>query len=314
MGSFANSLFTLMLGWLQSAASALWSALTNEGKGSFFQWIGRSWPVIVVILCVIGLAVDLGVYLLRWRPFKVWKSFFARMRHSKKIKNEYDDEEGESGFDYEQDEYDPEPLPPMNPHYRRGHERGMRQEYYESAPLSPRELRNRQEADLNRWQEDEPEEEAYIPDEQPVITNAGYSVPADSPYRRPAEPPFQQQPPARQNTDSNRRSPEEGYAEQAPVSLNYNTYQHAPEPDYRAYQEQMPPMNVPPQYDMPPEIPEARTMQRKRKRRLNVGELFSDREDDVFEFDAPQDLIDRNQAYHKPVYPRGWKQSGDDRQ
>ena len=77
MGSFANSLFKYMLGWLQPAVSSVWSAFTNENGNSFFNWIGRNWIWAAAVLCAIGLAADLCIYLLRWRPYKVWKSFFS---------------------------------------------------------------------------------------------------------------------------------------------------------------------------------------------------------------------------------------------
>lgn len=82
MGSFANSLFKIMLGWLQGAVSAVWSAFTSEKGNSLFNWIGRNWILIAGILCVIGLAADLCVYIFRWKPFRVWKSFFSRDRKS----------------------------------------------------------------------------------------------------------------------------------------------------------------------------------------------------------------------------------------
>ena len=80
MGSFANLLFTLMLGWIQPAISTIGFAFTNPGGGSFLQWLGDHWILLVVILCVIGVVADLGVYIFRWKPQLVWKSFFSRLR------------------------------------------------------------------------------------------------------------------------------------------------------------------------------------------------------------------------------------------
>ena len=65
MGSFANTLFTMMLGWVQSAASAVWSAFTTENGGGFFRWIGKNWMTVAVILClslVLSLVAGLLVY------------------------------------------------------------------------------------------------------------------------------------------------------------------------------------------------------------------------------------------------------------
>ena len=53
MGSFANTLFRGMLGWLQGIVSAVWSAFTSEKGGSFFTWIGKYWILIAGLLCII---------------------------------------------------------------------------------------------------------------------------------------------------------------------------------------------------------------------------------------------------------------------
>ena len=34
--------------------------------------------VLLIALCVLGVALDLLVYLLRWKPYRVWNSFFRR--------------------------------------------------------------------------------------------------------------------------------------------------------------------------------------------------------------------------------------------
>ena len=52
----------------------------------------------------------------------------------------------------------------------------------------------------------------------------------------------------------------------------------------------------------------------RRRRRINVSELFSDPEEDLRPFDAPQNVINSQQAYHEPVYPRGWKKSEDEKE
>ena len=80
MGSFANTVFSLLLGWLKGLISMIWSALTSEGGDSFFTFIGNNWIKIVVILCAAGLAVDFAVYFFRWQPYKVWQTFLRRLK------------------------------------------------------------------------------------------------------------------------------------------------------------------------------------------------------------------------------------------
>jgi hypothetical protein len=58
--------------------------------------------------------------------------------------------------------------------------------------------------------------------------------------------------------------------------------------------------------DEPENRPEIMT-QRKRKRRLIVGDLFTDPEEELYQYERPQQLIDKDKAYCQPVYPRNWK-------
>ena len=235
MGSFANTLFTIMLGWLQTAASSLWSAFTSENGGSFLQWIGQNWLILAVILCATGLIVDLGIYLLRWRPLQVWKSYFHRVRHG--------EEEPE------------EPEEPEQP--------------ADSGPVIPRRVFRYDEEretgtgreDFSRWEREAPEPapsaEPALP--KPTITGAGYTVPADSPYRRPAAEPARDDEPFG-------TAPEE---------------ERTDKPDIMT--------------------------RKKRRRRLVVGDLFNDPEEELWQYEKPQQLIDKDKAYHQPVYPRNWE-------
>jgi hypothetical protein len=81
MGSFMNQLFTLMLGWLQGLGSMLWNAFTAPGEQGLLAWAGKYWIPLAIGLCLAGALADLGVYLVRWRPMDVWKSFLRRRRH-----------------------------------------------------------------------------------------------------------------------------------------------------------------------------------------------------------------------------------------
>lgn len=157
MGSFANTLFSVLLGWMQTAAYAVWSALSGSGEDSFLSWVGRNWKGIALVLCAVGLISDLGVYLVRWKPYKVWASFFRRL----------------GGRDAGEEE--PEGMQEEE-NYRI---RGARRE--EPEQTGTRRMTVMQEEVLPP-EEEEPE--IYAPEPVPV-TPAGYRVPADSPYRRP---------------------------------------------------------------------------------------------------------------------------------
>ena len=255
MGSFANTLFRVMLGWLQGIVSAVWSAFTSEKGGSLLTWIGKHWIPIAAILCIIGLVSDLGIYLVRWKPYKVWKSFFFR-------KNE-------------EEEPVPERRPLMNerPVRRRRTETPAVPSYTENIPEipEPEPEEEYKPADFSRWEKEEPKEEKNYPtprESVPVtVTAAGYHVPDDSPYRRP-------QPAA------------------APVK----------EPEAET-------VNAEKQ-----ETGKTQPVLYRRRRRINVSDLFADPEEELHPFEAPQNVINSQQAYHQPVYPRGWKKSEDEKE
>lgn len=243
MGSFANSLFTILLGWVQGAASAVWSAFTNKNGGTFIEWIGRHWILFACILCVTGAAADLCVYIFRWKPYKVLKSYFARRRGTAEgdlYGRAVTDQPGGTVREKRKQEYAPGSGPAPRPSFE-----------------------PQDEPDLSHWEskpeENIPESKETVPAPD-TVTKSGYVVPADSPYRRPAE-------------------------------------------------------RIPPKYedetgtDAGPRREETAPIAPRRRRRIKVTDLFADPEEELRQFDAPQNVIDSRKAYHDPVYPRGWKKN-----
>ncbi len=255
MGSFANTLFRVMLRWLQGIISAVWSVSTSDKGDSLLTWIGKHWIPIVTILCIIGLVCDLGVYIVRWKPYKVWKSFFFRKKE-------------------EDVEPIPERRPLMNerPVIRRAQPAPIQPVSVQKAPepAEPEPEEVYKPTDFSRWEPEGPKEEKTYPTPReavPVtVTPAGYRVPADSPYRRPQ--------PA------------------APVQEK--------ETEAVSAEKQ--------------ETGKAQPVLYRRRRRINVSDLFTDPEEELHPFEAPQNVINSQQAYHEPVYPRGWKKSEDEKE
>ena len=297
MGSFANTLFTILLGWLQGAVSAVWSAFTSEKGNGFLTWIGDHWILLAGILCIIGLAADLGVYLVRWKPLKVWKSFLFRNR----------DEDGEMEVRKK-----PAPAPKA---YQRTFSRPDEDTFPE--PAAEKSQERYETPDLSQWEAEpaaERPERQEIPEQPAMVTGAGYVVPADSPYRRPAVKPEPIRPEPVQTDRVFQRS------SGAPAAKSLRDIQETvPAEDVRnriPVQEELPSAGEIRRQEEPPysnvtEQPEPVQIRAKRRRRLNVSDLFSNPEEELQEFDAPQDVIDSRKAYREPVYPRGWKQNED---
>ena len=158
MGSFANAVFSALLGWVQGLVSVIWSAFTGKGENSFFRFIGENWLTIAIILCAAGIIVDFVVYLFRWQPYKVWKTTWRR------IKNKNRETEAES---------EEKPNESIRQSFALSEEREADDHQQE-------------EDDLVRWREQEAP--AAEKEDRRITTKAGYTVPEDSPYRRPEKP------------------------------------------------------------------------------------------------------------------------------
>ena len=79
MGQFAGMLFSLLLGWVQSAVSWLWKLTTSADVSAWTHWLLDNWLMLLALVCIGGALADFLVYLLRWQPYRVWRSFLRRV-------------------------------------------------------------------------------------------------------------------------------------------------------------------------------------------------------------------------------------------
>lgn len=77
MGQFTNTLFQVLLGWVQNIVSALWQLIVSPDGSGGLRWLLDHWLALVILLCVAGGLIDFVVYLIRWQPYRVWRSFFS---------------------------------------------------------------------------------------------------------------------------------------------------------------------------------------------------------------------------------------------
>ncbi len=70
MGSFANIVFSILLGWFKTLCSMIWHSATAKDGQSILTFLGDHWMIIAMILCLIGLIADFAVYLHRWKPYR----------------------------------------------------------------------------------------------------------------------------------------------------------------------------------------------------------------------------------------------------
>ena len=243
MGSFANTLFSALLGWVQSVASSIWAFFSDERGGGLLKWIGEHWLPLAAFFCLCGIALDLAFTLHLKRNKRL--AFRHVPPDSGDASDPVPETEEPAASDFGTDSMihstDPYAEPPEN-------------------TVNPED----EAEDLSRWTPSDPlpsiPEKISAP--EPQVTAAGYVIPADSPYRRPA-------------------APSQDAAFSTPAALPPDPSHPAPASSGR------------------------------RRRTIKVRDLFSNPEEELLEFEAPQNLIDRKQAYRRPVYPSTWNQGKD---
>lgn len=124
MGDFANTLFSVLLGWIRTAAEWLWSITGSQNNGGVIGWIGENWLTLIVIVCAAGLLMDFFVHMLRWKPYKVWASFFRRITgrtgkdepsDSGRLRRQWMYADGTTEYDEIPVEDEPEAIPSLPP-------------------------------------------------------------------------------------------------------------------------------------------------------------------------------------------------------
>lgn len=106
--SYSNTIVSGMLSWLRGIAN--WAInlfnLSGERSMNVLTWFSEHWIGMLIVLILIGLAIDWLVWIVRWRPYWVW---FRRKRvliddtDMPKRRNVFGREEDE--WDGEEDEY-----------------------------------------------------------------------------------------------------------------------------------------------------------------------------------------------------------------
>ena len=78
MGTFADSLFTVLMGWVRGLVNALW-ALFSSDHTTVLEFFGKNWLVIAVVIIGGGLVIDWIIWLLRWQPYHLWAQRARRL-------------------------------------------------------------------------------------------------------------------------------------------------------------------------------------------------------------------------------------------
>lgn len=74
ISNYSNVIVGRMLGWLKGFANWVLRLfnLAGSARTSPLLWLSRNWLKLLVVLMIVGVAMDVLVWLIRWRPHWVW--------------------------------------------------------------------------------------------------------------------------------------------------------------------------------------------------------------------------------------------------
>ncbi len=78
MGTFADSLFTVLMSWVRGLVNAIWALFTSDHT-TMLEFFGKNWLIIAVVIIAAGLVIDWIIWLLRWQPYHLWAQRVRRM-------------------------------------------------------------------------------------------------------------------------------------------------------------------------------------------------------------------------------------------
>lgn len=113
MNAFADTLLSMMFGWLRRLVESIFSSASSGSFSSFFSWLGDHWFWLVAVLCVICLVLDYLIWLIRWKPYVIWRNKLRRLFGRRKyVPADPVFEQGyDTGVDLDMDDMENAPLP-----------------------------------------------------------------------------------------------------------------------------------------------------------------------------------------------------------
>ncbi len=74
MSGYSSAIVDVMLGWLKGLANWVLRLFNLAGSvtASPLLWLSKNWSKLLIIFLVLGVVVDLLIWLIRWRPYWVW--------------------------------------------------------------------------------------------------------------------------------------------------------------------------------------------------------------------------------------------------
>ena len=256
MNSFANSLFSLLFGWARGLIQQVWVSAASGRYSGFFIWLGDHWVFLAVFLCLCGTVLDFTIWMVRWRPYLVWRTALHR------VARRFQGDQTENSRRFE-----------------RGYQGGV------ALDIPPN---TEQQIEQNDWEEQavsESQDHRQAPANMNTFTQAVVGQEPQQPWY----------------------TAEESYAQEKNDSQERDRWQRrfAPPDGYEA-----PSMTASPRVNSAYSgdsfnIKRRRRTEKYERRRPEWREkLIKGNEDEYAMLDGLPPAVDRQQAFHEPVYPQ----------
>ncbi|MDO4866916.1 MAG: hypothetical protein Q4C10_10210 [Clostridia bacterium] len=71
---YSNAIVDVMLGWLKGLANWVLRLfnLAGSARTSPLLWLSQNWLKLLIFFLIVGVGLDLIIWLIRWRPYWVW--------------------------------------------------------------------------------------------------------------------------------------------------------------------------------------------------------------------------------------------------
>lgn len=79
MNAFADTLLSLVFGWMRALVEGVWSFLSSGRFQNALSWLGDHWLWLVLFLCALCTVLDYLIWLVRWRPYILWRNHLRRL-------------------------------------------------------------------------------------------------------------------------------------------------------------------------------------------------------------------------------------------
>lgn len=79
MNNLSNHVLAVLFSWMRTLIQGVWGTISSGTTSGFWTWLGDHWLPLTVLLCLICVVLDYLIWLIRWRPYILWKQKILRL-------------------------------------------------------------------------------------------------------------------------------------------------------------------------------------------------------------------------------------------